>query len=205
MPTYDELRLLQKLPLDMKIKRTQQRIREFVNHYGENGVYISFSGGKDSTVLLHIARQLYPNITAVFSDTGLELPSIRNFVMAQPNVTIIKPKLNFREVVLKYGYPLFSKEVSHSIFYARKLRDLSITPPHHGESKSVDFVGEFGEGKRRFSSIWFTRTGLTPPIYEIPKTATRKRKDFLTGKQKGTMLQFLTNRNICLLANNFPF
>lgn len=129
MPTYDELRLLQKLPLDMKIKRTQQRIREFVNHYGENGVSISFSGGKDSTVLLHIARQLYPNITAVFSDTGLELPSIRNFVMAQPNVTIIKPKLNFREVVLKYGYPLFSKEVSHSIFYARKLRDLSIIPP----------------------------------------------------------------------------
>ena len=51
MPTIDELRVLQALPLDMKIRRTQQRIKEWVNYYGVDGVYVSFSGGKDSTVV----------------------------------------------------------------------------------------------------------------------------------------------------------
>lgn len=187
MPTYDELRLLQKLPLDMKIKRTQQRIREWVNHYGENGVYISFSGGKDSTVLLHIARQLYPNITAVFSDTGLELPSIRNFVMAQPNVTIIKPKLNFREVVLKHGYPLFSKEVSHAIFYARKIRG-DFTPPSTYIKSHLDLSCK---------GFWTKKTKTLE---------TKRQRDFCVGKRKGAdNLRFLIKQNICLLASNSLF
>ena len=50
MRTKEELKQLQALPLDMKIARSQQRIREWVRHYGVNGVYISLSGGKDSTV-----------------------------------------------------------------------------------------------------------------------------------------------------------
>lgn len=67
MPTLEDLRYFQRLPLDIKVAMTKTRIREWVNHYGINGVYISFSGGKDSTVLLHIARQDYPDIKAVYS------------------------------------------------------------------------------------------------------------------------------------------
>ena len=121
MPTREELKLLQALPLELKIMRTQQRIREWVNHYGEDGVCVSFSGGKDSTVLLHIVRSLYPNIRAVFSDTGLEYPSIRDFVKTIPNVDWVKPELTFREIVFQYGYPLFSKEIAETIRYARKI------------------------------------------------------------------------------------
>ena len=56
---HDAQRLmeLQRLPLDRKIQITQTRIIEFYQHY-QGQVCISFSGGKDSTVLLHIARQL---------------------------------------------------------------------------------------------------------------------------------------------------
>lgn len=54
MPTSEELKILQALPLDIKIMKTRQRIREWIDYYGENGVYIAFSGGKDSTVLLDI-------------------------------------------------------------------------------------------------------------------------------------------------------
>ncbi len=74
MPTRNELKILQALPLEMKVLKTKQRIREWVQHYGTDGVYVSFSGGKDSTVLLHIVRELYPDIEAVFVDTGLEYP-----------------------------------------------------------------------------------------------------------------------------------
>ena len=130
MPTLDELKLLQALPLELKIAKTKARIKEWVDFHGVEGVYISFSGGKDSTVLLHIARSMYPNIKAVFSDTGLELPSIRSFVKTHENVDWLKPKLTFGEVVKQYGYPLFSKEISHAIWYARKIKltDNDTTP-----------------------------------------------------------------------------
>lgn len=95
MPTLDELKLLQALPLELKIAKTKARIKEWVDFYGVEGVYVSFSGGKDSTVLLYIARSMYPNIKAVFSDTGLELPSIRSFVKTYENVDWLKPKLTF--------------------------------------------------------------------------------------------------------------
>lgn len=66
MPSREELKLLQALPLNVKISKTQQRIREWIEYYGEDGVYVSFSGGKDSTVLLDIVRKMYPGIEAVF-------------------------------------------------------------------------------------------------------------------------------------------
>ena len=118
--TMQELKIRQALPLDVKVRMTQQRIREWVSEFGEEGVYVSFSGGKDSTVLLHLVRELYPNIPAVFVDTGLEYPEIRDFVKTFENVVWLKPKMNFKQVIHKYGYPFFSKETSEAIEYSRK-------------------------------------------------------------------------------------
>lgn len=110
--TQEELKYLQSLPLEVKIEKTRLRIREWVDTYGENGVYVSFSGGKDSTVLLDIVRKEYPNVQAVFVNTGLEYPSVRKFAESKENVVTLRPKMNFREVVTKYGYPVISKEIS---------------------------------------------------------------------------------------------
>lgn len=101
---------------------TKRRIRDWVDMYGKDGVYISFSGGKDSTVLLDIVRNGcgFSEIPAVFSDTGLEFPEIKEFVKSFDNVEIIRPKMTFKQVVEKYGYPIISKEVSNTIFYARR-------------------------------------------------------------------------------------
>ena len=118
--TIDDLKQRQSLPLNIKVRMTQQRIREWVNEFGIDGVYVSFSGGKDSTVLLHIARQIYPDIPAVFVDTGLEYPEIREFVKKFENVTWLKPSMNFKQVIEKYGYPFISKEVSECVYGARK-------------------------------------------------------------------------------------
>lgn len=120
MPTHDELRILQALPLDIKIAKTKQRIREWVRYFGVSGVSVSFSGGKDSTVLLHIARQLYPDIEAVFVNTGLEYPEIQSFVKAHENVTTLRPKMRFDEVIREYGYPMIGKDVALTIYYARQ-------------------------------------------------------------------------------------
>jgi len=114
-----ELRYMQSLPLEEKIIMTQQRIEGWYEHF-DGQVYVSFSGGKDSTVLLHLVRELYPSVEAVFVDTGLEYSQIRNFVKTFDNVTILRPKMRFDEVVKKYGYPLISKEVSRHIQYGKK-------------------------------------------------------------------------------------
>lgn len=119
MPTKNELRILQAMPLDLKIRKTQQRIKEWVNYFGVDGVYVSFSGGKDSTVLLHIVREMYPDIEAVFVNTGLEYPEIQKFVKTFDNVTILRPKMRFDEVITKYGYPFISKEVAECLYQAR--------------------------------------------------------------------------------------
>lgn len=118
--TIQELRQFQAMPLEVKVAMTKVRVRDWVNYYGEDGVYISFSGGKDSTVLLDIVRETYPNIPAVFVDTGLEYPEIRNFVKTFDNVTWLKPKKNFKQVIENYGYPLISKEVSECVEGAKR-------------------------------------------------------------------------------------
>ena len=120
MPNRNELIFLQNLPLEIKILKSRQRIREWVTHFGTDGVYISFSGGKDSTVLLHLVRELYPDIEAVFVNTGLEYPEIQRFVKTFDNVKILYPEMSFKEVISIYGYPLLSKSIAHKIDSANR-------------------------------------------------------------------------------------
>lgn len=122
MPKYtiQELHEMQSMPLSIKVNMTENRIRSWVDKYGIDGVYVSFSGGKDSTVLLNIVRKLYPKVLAVFVDTGLEYPEIREFVRTFDNVKWIKPKKSFRQIIMEDGYPFISKEVSDKVQGARR-------------------------------------------------------------------------------------
>lgn len=71
-------------------------------------------------MLLDIARKMYPDIKAIFVDTGLEYPEIKQFVRTFDNVDWLKPKKNFKQVITEYGYPFPSKEVANNIFWAKK-------------------------------------------------------------------------------------
>jgi 3'-phosphoadenosine 5'-phosphosulfate sulfotransferase (PAPS reductase)/FAD synthetase len=54
-------------------------------------------------------------VPAVFSDTGLEYPEIRDFVKMTKNVITVRPKMPFHKVIEKYGYPVASKKISRAI------------------------------------------------------------------------------------------
>lgn len=110
---------LQRLSLDDKILYSQVKIKEF--YIAMKGkVYVSFSGGKDSTVLLHMVRTIYPDVPAVFVDTGLEFPEIREHVKTVDNVTWLKPEMSFKKVIETRGYPVIGKEMSHWIDLAQR-------------------------------------------------------------------------------------
>ena len=125
-----DLKQMQSLPLEAKIRMTQQRIRQWYDHW-DGEVYVSFSGGKDSTVLKHIVDNtpgVY-DVPAVFVNTGLEFPEIQRFVKDvkagrwdcfNSNVEILRPEMRFDEVIKKYGYPVISKRTSDVLYYAKR-------------------------------------------------------------------------------------
>lgn len=117
--TRQDLKIMQGWSLQRKIQVTQTRILEWYLK-NDKKVFVSFSGGKDSTVLLDLARRVASDIPALFVDTGLEYPELREFVKTKDNVTWLRPKHPFFEIIEKYGYPVISKEVSNVIDGARK-------------------------------------------------------------------------------------
>jgi hypothetical protein len=100
-------------------------------------------------VLLHIAREMYPGIKAVFINTGLEYPEIVQFVKTFDNVDIIRPKMSFRQVIEKYGYPFISKEVSECVYGARRYLTAVLA-----EQNAVD-----RQTDRQTGSTYHTSTG----------------------------------------------
>ena len=98
-----------------------QKIRQIVNKYGEENFYISFSGGKDSTVLSALVDIALPNnqIPRVYANTGIDLNMVRDFVfdMAKTDdrVVIIKPSVPIKTMLEREGYPFKSKAHSNYV------------------------------------------------------------------------------------------
>lgn len=94
-------------------------IRDVVKKYGEDQFYISYSGGKDSTVLHYLIDEALPGnrIPRVYADTGIEYNAVKAFVQSMAEnddrITIIKPSVNIKQMLERDGYPFKSKEYSH--------------------------------------------------------------------------------------------
>lgn len=123
MPEKWILRQYKALPLRAKAHMSMARIREWYE-YWHGDVCVSFSGGKDSTVLANIVHELYPDVPLVFANTGLEYPEIQAFARKM-GAEFVRPKMSFSEVISQYGYPIISKENAAAIYYARRIRNSS--------------------------------------------------------------------------------
>lgn len=138
--TNEDLTIMQSWNLHKKIQVTQTRYIEWYKAY-EGKVYVSFSGGKDSTVLAdviaRVCKQFSHKLILVFVNTGLEYPEIRKFTETFTQwlidtygievelISLVPQKYDrhtrtykrttFKEVIQKYGYPVISKKVANSI------------------------------------------------------------------------------------------
>jgi len=125
-----QLRQYQSLSLNGVERLSEIRIREALDRF-ENQAYVAFSGGLNSTILLDMVWKINPNIPAVFVDTGLEYPEIREFVKTYGDrVTWIKPEMSFAEVIKKYGFPVASKQVSDYVHRVRHTKSDQVRRRH---------------------------------------------------------------------------
>ncbi|ENK1244749.1 phosphoadenosine phosphosulfate reductase family protein [Clostridium botulinum] len=141
MPTTKELQTLQRLDYETKNKKTDLRIREWVEYWGENNVAVSFSGGLDSSVLLHKVRKLYPNTKAV-SIKAIECKNNKELIYKTENVVILKPIYSMVDVVKKFGYPIISKKT------AKSLRRLQNPTPKNLKSRNLALTGITSDGRK---------------------------------------------------------
>ena len=144
-----------KSSLEEKIVRTKMLIMDWYFKYNGN-VYLSFSGGKDSTVLAHLVHSMFPDVPLCFANTGLEYPEIVKFVKQHDNVVILKPKMSFKQVLEKYGFPVVSKEQSQYIMQLQNSAKLyGETNGKRGSLKTIDTRwngNKHGQGK--ISNKW---------------------------------------------------
>lgn len=188
MYTKEDLRTMQSWSLDRKIMVTQTRIIEWYIKWGGK-VCVSFSGGKDSTVLLDLTRRIYPDIEAVFVDTGLEYPEIREFVRSIGNVTWLKPPINFKKVIETYGYPIGSKKTALNIEYGKKAKQRGDIEQYekyiNGKryNKSNNEVYYYGAVAKRFIPLIESEIKVSSKCCKIMKENPFDEYTKITGKK----------------------
>jgi phosphoadenosine phosphosulfate reductase len=71
------------------------------------GFYLAFSGGKDSTVLIALAKAAGVRFDAHFNLTSLDPPELVSFVRHYyPEVSIHRPRRSFFQLLPRYGFPM---------------------------------------------------------------------------------------------------
>ena len=93
--------------LDIEGRTKEEKAIEFMQqHEPEEGYFLGFSGGKDSTVLKHLADLSGVQYRAYYSATGIDPPELCKFIKREhPDVNWIRPRLNFYKGILTHGFP----------------------------------------------------------------------------------------------------
>ncbi|MBQ2044547.1 MAG: phosphoadenosine phosphosulfate reductase family protein [Bacteroidaceae bacterium] len=175
------LRTRQAWTLPQKIDHSLGVIEAFASWF-DGKVYVSFSGGKDSVVMLSLVELIIPNVQCVFVMTGCESPSVCRFIREQQqhhNIEIIRPEKTLRQVFAEYGFPLVSKRTAHDIEcvrrnpYCKSSRNkLWLGNPHHIPERWMYLLNEPYQVSAR-CCFWLKhqpayeyhkRTGLNPYI-----------------------------------------
>lgn len=214
------------LPLATKIEFSKNRIKAFVHEVRGRGLepVVSFSGGLDSTVVLHLVRSLFPEIRGVFANTGLEYPGIVENVKRYENIVMVRPEKTFKQVLEEEGYPVISKNVATTIKYYHKGSDwaryrFSDECNWHNRYHKYEYLlkAPFKISDRCCSIIkerptekW-QRKNKAVPIMGLRAEESQRRKDAylatgcnsFTGKIKSSPISFWTRQDVlCYILDN---
>lgn len=196
----DILKIRQKYPLWMKIEISKNRINSAIDLYGREGLYLSFSGGKDSTVLHYLVMEVElerfgdVKIPRVWCDTGLEYPELKEFAKKIADV-IIRPKMNFKQVLNKYGFPIISKSQAMAI---RKLRHNKLSDAYRDKLLHGDERGTAGKLSNKWHYLLDAPFEISEMCCEVMKKRPFHQYEKETGRVPitGVMASESTNREI---------
>jgi len=150
--------------LDTLVSESMDFIRGVTQQFPTRPVVVSFSGGKDSTVVSHLVRRASPGgiINHVFGDTGIEYPDtysyIESFQASNPDVRLstVAQKSDWYDMCERLGPPSRLTAWCCSVLKASSLA--SVFHRLNGPGGVLVF-----EGVRRSES---TRRRNRPPVYE---------------------------------------
>ena len=97
-------------------------IRQTIETNNINKFYVSFSGGKDSTIVHHLIDEALPNnnIPRVYINTGIEyvdmVEYVRSLEQNDDRIQIVNAGVNIRQMLDQYGYPFKSKEFAKTVY-----------------------------------------------------------------------------------------
>lgn len=97
-------------------------------------VEIAFSGGKDSSVLLDLAKRSGINYRAIYKNTTIDPPGTKKFVIDN-KVEIITPKISFFDLIKKKGYPSFTRRFCCKFLKEYKILNTCCTGVRKDESQ----------------------------------------------------------------------
>lgn len=155
--TRDDLKIMQGWPLERKINVSLTRIQEWYLRF-DGKVYVSFSGGKDSTVLLDLVRRAFPDVLAVYINTGMEYPEVLKFIQKQKNIKMLSPtlydkkkreyrRITFKEILNEYGFCYPYKDMAYAVYYANKGSEWAVN-----KFKGLDKNGKYSKYNQRFKA-----------------------------------------------------
>lgn len=197
MYTREDLDAFQSESLDIKIMRTTAKIAEWYSHFN-NQVYVSFSGGKDSTVLADLCARycsvIHTPLCLVFVNTGLEYPEIQKHVKffagwlrekygIEVDLEILRPAMRFDEVISKYGYPLISKDVSLRLHYARQGKQWALYAMQGKEKDGSVRKGGFKNGYVKYAPLQKAEFNTSHFCCTIMKESPLKKYERRTGRR----------------------
>lgn len=164
---------------DFQLLDRIEKIKQINEQYDlENNAYISFSGGKDSTVLHHLIDLALPNnkIPRVFINTGIEYRDIVEFVKElsknDERIVIYNSGVNIKQMLEKYGYPFKSKQHSHNweIYNNNKeecQKYINIIKNDNSKKKDYNFIHNLQKGVKTIIKYIFGIRERERELYEF--------------------------------------
>lgn len=83
----------------------KQAIEILKTFSGDEPYQLGYSGGKDSDVILHLAKKAGVPFRAVHNLTTVDAPETVRYVRSKPEVTIEYPKMSMWQLIVKYKTP----------------------------------------------------------------------------------------------------
>lgn len=123
-----------------KFKSRLEATMTSIQKLPHKNIGVSFSGGKDSTVMLHLLRQ-FKNVKVFFYDSGAELPDTYEIIQKYNPVEVVKPEMSIIDIH-KYNGNFGAQRPQHAekdLFYTNEqFKEILITEPSDRMIKKYD-------------------------------------------------------------------